>query len=222
MIGRLRVILIAFFLTSCATNSLQPELHSKSEIGDLESISVLLAQPISHLQIDHSSAVKDPALLMQALSSWANNKATAAIQEALPLFDTKENREHVEQIILRNMCKSLDHLCSGESAEAKLRITPIFAGFRFDQLSNVKYLPTYVLGIELEKNGVSIFKHSIGAGNLFKISGVQKTGMRADLGYKKPINIAQSQEEALSRMNEVMEELSKVIIGYITDAQEST
>jgi len=155
---------------------------------------------------------------MQAISSWVKNKKNKEIEEALPLFDTIDNRKHVEKFIVDNLCHSLKPICEEGIGGTSLLITPIFVGFRFDQLSNLKYLPTYVFDIQLVKNGTILFKHTIGAGNLFHINGVQKTGMRSDLGYKKPIQIIENRDEALSRMEEVMKELSQEIVKYFSDS----
>ena len=218
MINTTISIAITLLLAGCVTNKLQPSIYSKSDVMDVESTTVALSQPISHLSIDHSSASQDPAFLMQTISNWVKNKKNKEIEEALPLFDTIENRKHIEKFIVDNLCDSLKEMCVESAGDASLLVTPILVGFRFDQLSNLKYLPTYVFDIELQKNGLVLFKHTIGAGNLFHINGVQKTGMRSDLGYKKPIQIIENREEALSRMEEVMRELSQEIVKYFSDS----
>jgi hypothetical protein len=220
MINTIKYIAITLLVAGCATNKLQPAIYSKSDIVDIESITIDFSQPISHLSIDHSSASKDPGLLMQTISIWAKNKASKEIEEVLPLFDTVDNRKHVENFIIDYLCDSLKSMCVESGGDASLLVTPIFVGFRFDQLSNLKYLPTYVFDIELQKNGIVLFKHIIGAGNLFHINGVQKTGVRPEFGYKNPIQIIENREEALSRMEEVMRELSQEIVIFFSDSSQ--
>ena len=216
VIGKLLFILL---VSGCTTNNLKPAVYSKGEIAGIDSISISFVRPISNLSITHSSGPGDPASLMQSLGKWADDKADKAIAEALPLFDVERNRFRVELDIKNALCGALGERCSTMEAEAVLYITPVFVGYRFDQLSNLKYLPTLILDVELMAEGAAIFKHSIGAGNLYRVDGIQKIGMRAELGYKKPKEIVNDQVEALNRMDIVIQQLAAVIASYFSDQE---
>jgi len=81
MINTIISIAITLLLAGCVTNKLQPAIYSKSDVMDVESTTVALSQPISHLSIDHSSASQDPAFLMQTISNWVKNKKTKKLKK---------------------------------------------------------------------------------------------------------------------------------------------
>ncbi len=217
-----QVFWIFVLASACASNHTAPKLNNEVALTETKSYSVLLKEPLEVIQIrrDGAGSGSNAGLGLEAaaaseVGSSIQHREDQKISSLLEKYDTSEVRSRIENHMVDSLCESLEGKCGDETADAKIFLTPLYVGYRFDQAWNVLYVPTYVCKVEVVKNGVRIFEHIVGTGNLARMESMRKIGTREDLGYKKPEQISQFRDQAIDRIEFAIEDVSQAIANYL-------
>lgn len=172
---------------------------------DSLSYRIELASPTGALQIQHAGGG----------FKRSREKRDAEAQAAHDAYQAEGDAAAFDALMLERFCSMLGAQCDNDNGAATITLTPVFVGYRFDQVRNTLYAPTVILDVTVVVNGKTRFDKRLGSGNIGRLMGVKRVGFVREYGYDRPAQVGYDKERSIEGLHLAAYEVLRFVIDEL-------
>lgn len=161
---------------------------------------VEVASPIGALRIEHAGGG------FKRSRQKRDEEAAAAEEEFRRLTEQHDVDTHLRE----SLCHALQPRCATGDVDTILTVTPVFVGFRFDQIRNTLYSPSIVLDVTVRQDDTVLMQQRMGIGNVGRLKDIKKYKLvrSFDIHYERPMQVAYDKDRALKGIQLAINDLA--------------
>lgn len=164
-----------------------------------------LGSPTDALQIQHAGGG----------FKGSREKRDAEARAAHDDYQAEGDAAAFDAEMSERLCKALGARCDNDNGAATITLTPVFVGYRFDQVRNTHYAPTVILDVTVIVDGKSHLDKRLGSGNIGRLKGVKRVGFVREYGYDRPAQVGYDKERSIEGLHLAAYEVLRYVIDEL-------
>ena len=209
------ILLFILCLSGCSTNNIPPSTYDPESLARASSFLIEIEEPIKEFSIDFDRRALGGMGIAGPLESIVPDESKVEARMVMESLQSDATLRSIEAFIVSDLCTIIDGKCADGPTDYTIKIVPRYVGYRFDQMHNTKYVPSYIAHVTITKGEDILFSHTIGSGNLDRMGTMRRVGARVDLGFSKPESILKDISESVGNLEEAISDVNQAIAAYI-------